>query len=88
MISQGISNARIAIQQDHNGNMVEALKYYELTIQLLQQGAPQPSCPALQSKQNFIFFLTKKIIFLVASHRERYTYVLLHSCRTARSDQL
>ena len=38
MISQGISNARIAIQQDHNGNMVEALKYYDLTIQLLQQG--------------------------------------------------
>jgi hypothetical protein len=37
LIAQGIAHARLAIQADNAGQKADALQYYDMTIQFLQQ---------------------------------------------------
>ena len=47
LLAQGIAHARLAIQADGAGNKVDALQYYDMTIQYLQQAVQVD--PGIQS---------------------------------------
>mmetsp|Transcript_13520 Transcript_13520/g.23368 ORF Transcript_13520/g.23368 Transcript_13520/m.23368 type:complete len:413 (-) Transcript_13520:109-1347(-) len=46
LLAQGIAHARLAIQADGAGNKVDALQYYDMTIQYLQQAVQVDPVPS------------------------------------------